>query len=280
MRYYPNLQAVVAMCILLILSLILVLTVLPVNAQTVSTGNDDHKIDICHVPPGSPENAHTISVDKHAWENGHTPHNKHSDDYVGECRTPDPTPAPPSPTPVEPTPTDVRPTDTPVPTNTPVVTTVVPTSSPTNTPTQHNTPVPTKTLAPTDEPKTPVPTNTPKRPSQTPTSVWTATPISTLCTHPYVCFDGTKPFRSETPCEIPTPTPTAVCVLPTATPTPIVCSNTYEGLSPLTFYDGGYAAGHADATQAQQDNYYIKLAFMGGIAVVGMGIGYLLGKPH
>ena len=42
----------------------------------------DHKITICHVPPGNPENAHEITIDLHAWENGHTPHNSHADDFV------------------------------------------------------------------------------------------------------------------------------------------------------------------------------------------------------
>jgi hypothetical protein len=42
----------------------------------------DHKITICHVPPGNPENAHAIDIDLHAWENGHTPHNSHDQDFV------------------------------------------------------------------------------------------------------------------------------------------------------------------------------------------------------
>jgi hypothetical protein len=47
-----------------------------------SINKTDHKISICHVPPGNPENAHVIDVDKHAWEEGHTPHNSHNMDYV------------------------------------------------------------------------------------------------------------------------------------------------------------------------------------------------------
>jgi hypothetical protein len=35
---------------------------------------NDHKITICHVPPGNPDNAHAITIDLHAWENGHSGH--------------------------------------------------------------------------------------------------------------------------------------------------------------------------------------------------------------
>ncbi len=42
----------------------------------------DHKIAICHVPPGNPDNAHVVTIDVHAWENGHTPHNSHNGDFV------------------------------------------------------------------------------------------------------------------------------------------------------------------------------------------------------
>ena len=65
------------------------------------------KIDICHVPPGNPSNAHTISISLNAWENGHSPHNSHNLDYEGSCNE-----VP------EPTATNVQPSRTPVPTNT------------------------------------------------------------------------------------------------------------------------------------------------------------------
>jgi hypothetical protein len=39
-----------------------------------------HKVDICHVPPGNPDNAHTISVSVHAVP-AHLAHG----DYLGEC---------------------------------------------------------------------------------------------------------------------------------------------------------------------------------------------------
>jgi hypothetical protein len=53
--------------------------------------SEGHKITICHVPPGNPGNAHAIDIDRHAWENGHSPHNAHALDYVvgpdGQCST-------------------------------------------------------------------------------------------------------------------------------------------------------------------------------------------------
>jgi hypothetical protein len=36
--------------------------------------------EICHVPPGEPANAHIITIDAHAWNNGHSPHNTHAQD--------------------------------------------------------------------------------------------------------------------------------------------------------------------------------------------------------
>lgn len=41
------------------------------------------KIDICHVPPGNPGNAHTITIDTHALD-AHMAHN----DYEGACVIP------------------------------------------------------------------------------------------------------------------------------------------------------------------------------------------------
>jgi hypothetical protein len=38
-------------------------------------------IAICHVPPGNPENAHAIRLNKNAWNKGHTEHNAHSLDF-------------------------------------------------------------------------------------------------------------------------------------------------------------------------------------------------------
>ncbi len=39
------------------------------------------KIAICHIPPGNPENAHTIVIS----ENAHKTHSDHHGDYVGIC---------------------------------------------------------------------------------------------------------------------------------------------------------------------------------------------------
>jgi hypothetical protein len=43
---------------------------------------DNNKVDLCHVPPGNPENAHTINIALPAV----TAHLAlHSDDYLGKC---------------------------------------------------------------------------------------------------------------------------------------------------------------------------------------------------
>src|SRR3989344_1713436 len=36
--------------------------------------SEDHKIDICHIPPGNTENPQIIDVDKNSWKDGHSPH--------------------------------------------------------------------------------------------------------------------------------------------------------------------------------------------------------------
>lgn len=45
--------------------LVVLLVVVPVSLQA---GNDSKpsKVDVCHVPPGNPDNAHVISVSSHA----------------------------------------------------------------------------------------------------------------------------------------------------------------------------------------------------------------------
>src|SRR5258706_7905160 len=62
----------------------------PIAATQTSGG--DHKILICHVPPGNPANAQTLSIDEHAWKadgsgpGGHGP-GLHCGDYLGPCKT-------------------------------------------------------------------------------------------------------------------------------------------------------------------------------------------------
>jgi hypothetical protein len=129
----------------LVIAVIALFIVASVSGYSVLAGE---KITICHVPPGNPENAHSITVDKSAWENGHDPHNAHSLDYVGECKQPEPTQTPVTPPPTTvPTGTPVTPPPTTVPTGTPV--TPPPTTVPTNTPV--NTPVKSPTAVTTVE---------------------------------------------------------------------------------------------------------------------------------
>ncbi len=42
------------------------LSVLSVQAPIATATSRDHKVAICHVPPGNPSNAHTIEIDYHA----------------------------------------------------------------------------------------------------------------------------------------------------------------------------------------------------------------------
>ncbi len=60
------------------------------NPEKIKETGDDKKITICHVPPGNPENAHTITISVNAWktdgkgEGGHGPE-LHGGDYEGAC---------------------------------------------------------------------------------------------------------------------------------------------------------------------------------------------------
>jgi hypothetical protein len=46
----------------------------------------NNKFWICHVPPGNPENRHTLAVNINGWENGHSGGNgSHNMDYLGPC---------------------------------------------------------------------------------------------------------------------------------------------------------------------------------------------------
>jgi hypothetical protein len=58
----------------------------------------DHKLLICHVPAEDYTKAQAISVDSHAWQQGHDPHRRHSLDFVIDANHP--CPPLPTPTPV------------------------------------------------------------------------------------------------------------------------------------------------------------------------------------
>jgi hypothetical protein len=64
---------------------------------TGGTGGDNghpKKVTICHIPPGNPSNAHTITISERAVD----AHIKHHGDYYGECKQDTTTPPPPSDT--------------------------------------------------------------------------------------------------------------------------------------------------------------------------------------
>lgn len=66
-----------------------------------------NKVLICHIPPGNPDNAHTICVSSHAVE----PHQTHHGDTIGACADGSDDPPPPSDDP----PSDDPPSDDPPP---------------------------------------------------------------------------------------------------------------------------------------------------------------------
>jgi hypothetical protein len=60
--------------------LILIVVLLALLLPAVSMAGNPNKVEICHIPPGNPENAHTIVVDDSAVP-AHLAHG----DFVGIC---------------------------------------------------------------------------------------------------------------------------------------------------------------------------------------------------
>lgn len=58
-----------------------------IPAIAVENGNNDHKVTICHVPPGNPNNPQTISIDESAVEHHFE---EHPEDSLGPCSKPIP----------------------------------------------------------------------------------------------------------------------------------------------------------------------------------------------
>ncbi len=67
---------------------ILLLGIIAVSFMFTSNTKDNEqageKITICHIPPGNPDNAHSITIDVHAWP----AHEAHGD-VIGDCSAPD-----------------------------------------------------------------------------------------------------------------------------------------------------------------------------------------------
>lgn len=133
----------------------IVVAVLLLLPATVLAGSD-HKVTICHVPPGNPGNAHTITVDRHALKAhlGDNEQGLHGGDHYGPC-TNTPTPTATASYEVSPEPT-VTPSTEPSPEVSPEPT---PTVTPTTTPSEEPSPTPTSTATPS----APVPSSTPDR---------------------------------------------------------------------------------------------------------------------
>jgi hypothetical protein len=56
------------------------LSTIPAAYATFDGGNDNDKVTICHIPPGNPDNAHTIRVSDNAVD-AHLDHG----DTLGKC---------------------------------------------------------------------------------------------------------------------------------------------------------------------------------------------------
>ncbi|MGB1269448.1 MAG: hypothetical protein ACPG45_06895 [Flavobacteriaceae bacterium] len=63
-----------------ILLLGIILTAFIVTSNTKDNEQSNEKITICHIPPGNPENAHSIEISVHAWP----AHQAHGD-VIGNC---------------------------------------------------------------------------------------------------------------------------------------------------------------------------------------------------
>lgn len=186
----------------LMIGLILSVAVQPVSAAALtgnnSKGGDDHKIWICHIPPGNPNNGQAINVDEDGW-NGH---DHHPDDFkisgpndpsCGHTSTDVPPTAVPT-TEVPPTVSAIPPTEEP--------TTVIPvTGTPEVTATSENTEKPSPTLPPEDPTEVATFTATLEEPSATPTEIPTATDTFTPTFTETATFTGT-PTETLTPTEL------------------------------------------------------------------------------
>lgn len=78
---------------------LLFFTLVTVRSQTRlgASAAGSAKVAVCHVPPGNPENAQSVTVSNYAWENGHTPHNLHDRDFlITEANTCPPPVEPPT----------------------------------------------------------------------------------------------------------------------------------------------------------------------------------------
>jgi LPXTG-motif cell wall-anchored protein len=68
----------------MLLTIIVLLSVTAIAVADEDNHTKPHKVTICHVPPGNPDNPLTLEVDAEGW-NGHK---NHPDDYEGPCQGP------------------------------------------------------------------------------------------------------------------------------------------------------------------------------------------------
>lgn len=70
------------------------MVIVPLTSSAPANNHRNHKITICHIPPGNPANAHSITVSINALD-AHLAHG----DFIGSCNPAAPVP-PPAPAPV------------------------------------------------------------------------------------------------------------------------------------------------------------------------------------
>ncbi len=74
------------------LAAVATVALLPLTSSAPANNHRNQKITICHIPPGNPANAHSITISINALE----AHRAHGD-FVGPCNgTPPPPPPPPT----------------------------------------------------------------------------------------------------------------------------------------------------------------------------------------
>jgi hypothetical protein len=83
---------------MILVTFIILAVITSMTGIVLADEDEDHKIVICHIPPGNPENGHPIEVDEHSWEDmGHQHHNTHQHDFeIGDDK---PCGEPPAPVP-------------------------------------------------------------------------------------------------------------------------------------------------------------------------------------
>ena len=140
---------------------VLVLSITLLTGIAAASVGEDHKVTICHVPPGNPDNAQTIEVDEASGSG----HRNHPGDYEGPCLPP-----------VTTTTSTTVPVTTSTSTTVETTTTTVPETTTTTVPATTTTTVPVTTTVPETTTTVPASTTVPTTSTVPPTSTTTTQP--------------------------------------------------------------------------------------------------------